>query len=274
MRRTFSLSCPPSSKPTYPGGEPIILETECPSMYSDISTLISAFSEPNIASASVLLSSVLPTPVGPKNRKEPMGLPGSFNPTLPLRIALATAFTASSCPITRLCRTDSSFKSRSLSFSASFFTGIFVHIETTSAISFSPTVYSLLFSCSSKRRFILSYFLRSTSCWRFKSPACSKFSMRMERSICMSFSCIFRKSSRCFSGTRPVLRRTAAAASSIKSIALSGRFLSLIYLSESFAAATIASGSIFTLWWASYLALMPFKIRMAASTSGSSTFTG
>ena len=33
------LSCPPSSYPTYPGGEPINLETVCFSIYSDISIL-------------------------------------------------------------------------------------------------------------------------------------------------------------------------------------------------------------------------------------------
>ena len=139
LRRTFSLSCPPSSNPTYPGGEPIILDTECDSIYSDISTRISAFSEPNIASANALDNSVLPTPVGPKNRKEPIGLFGSCNPTLPLFIALATALTASSWPTTRLCKILSNLRSFSLSFCASFWTGIFVQLETTSAISFSVT---------------------------------------------------------------------------------------------------------------------------------------
>jgi len=42
-----------------------------------------------------LQSSVLPTPVGPKNKNEPIGLFGSFNPNLPLLIAFATASTAS-----------------------------------------------------------------------------------------------------------------------------------------------------------------------------------
>ena len=40
-----------------------------------------------LISAKALESSVFPTPVGPKNKKEPIGLFGSFNPTLPLRIA-------------------------------------------------------------------------------------------------------------------------------------------------------------------------------------------
>ena len=100
--RTFSLSCPPSSCPTYPGGEPIIFDTLCFSMYSDISTRIIACSCPKTASASALDISVLPTPVGPRKRNDPIGRLGSFNPTRPLRTALATADTASSCPITRL----------------------------------------------------------------------------------------------------------------------------------------------------------------------------
>ena len=65
----------------------------------------------NTASASfnrVLASSVLPTPVGPINRKLPSGLLGSLSPARFLLIASATALTASSCPMTRLCRTSSS----------------------------------------------------------------------------------------------------------------------------------------------------------------------
>ena len=42
-----------------------------------ISTRIISWSEPNITSASALDSSVLPTPVGPRKRKEPIGLLGS-----------------------------------------------------------------------------------------------------------------------------------------------------------------------------------------------------
>ena len=48
-------------------------ETVCFSIYSDISMRIMAFSSPNMASARALHSSVLPTPVGPRKMKEPMG---------------------------------------------------------------------------------------------------------------------------------------------------------------------------------------------------------
>ena len=46
-------------------------------------------------------------------KKEPIGLFGSFNPTLPLRIAFDTALTASSCPTTRSCKIPSKFLRRS-----------------------------------------------------------------------------------------------------------------------------------------------------------------
>ncbi len=55
-------------------------------------------------------------------------------------------------------------------------------------------------------------------------------------------------------------RRFFDAASSIRSIALSGRKRSVIYLEESFAAASRASSVIVTPWCASYLSRMPFNI--------------
>ena len=71
---TSDISLPPpmlpSSKPTYPGGAPIKLLTVCRSWYSLMSYLsnfISRFSASNLA------SSVLPVPVGPRNRKLAIG---------------------------------------------------------------------------------------------------------------------------------------------------------------------------------------------------------
>ena len=37
LRRTASVSVPPWPNPTYPGGAPTSLDTECRSMYSDMS---------------------------------------------------------------------------------------------------------------------------------------------------------------------------------------------------------------------------------------------
>ncbi|MPN42378.1 hypothetical protein SDC9_189935 [bioreactor metagenome] len=52
------------------------------SMYSLMSTRISASEVSNMNSANILAKCVLPTPVGPININEPMGLLGSFNPIL------------------------------------------------------------------------------------------------------------------------------------------------------------------------------------------------
>ena len=59
-------------------------------MNSDMSMRTIASSVSNRNSASALHSSVLPTPVGPRNRKEPLGRRGSDRPARERRIALAT----------------------------------------------------------------------------------------------------------------------------------------------------------------------------------------
>ena len=78
---------------------------------------------------------ILPTPVGPRNKKEPIGRFGLFNPTRPRFTARVTALTASSCPITLLWSVSSSFCNLCASVSFNFCTGIFVQTDTTSAIS-------------------------------------------------------------------------------------------------------------------------------------------
>ena len=60
-------------------------------------------------------------------------------------------------------------------------------------------------------------------------------------------------------------------ASSIASIALSGRFLSLIYLSVNFTHASIASSVYFTLWWSSYFDLISCRIWIVSPTDVGST---
>ncbi len=86
----------PSSYPTYPGGGPINLDTACFSIYSDISILTILSSLSNKFLAKVFASSVLPTPVGPKNINDPIGFLSSLRPALALITALATAVVASS----------------------------------------------------------------------------------------------------------------------------------------------------------------------------------
>src|SRR5882724_901169 len=93
-------------------------------MYSDMSMRIIACSESNMNSASARASSVLPTPVGPRNRNEPIGRSGSASPARERRSAPDTADTASSWPTTRSCRRSSMWTSFSTSPSISRVTGI------------------------------------------------------------------------------------------------------------------------------------------------------
>ena len=76
--------------------------TECFSPYSLMSMRTIARSSSNRNSASALASSVLPTPVGPRNRNEPVGRSGSEMPARARRTASDTARTASSWPTTPL----------------------------------------------------------------------------------------------------------------------------------------------------------------------------
>ena len=225
--RTFSLSCPPSSYPTYPGGEPIILETLCFSIYSDMSTRIISLSCPNTASASALESSVLPTPVGPKNRKEPIGRFGSFIPTRPRRTALATAFTASSWPTTLSCSISSKCFNRSVSASCNFCTGIFVQSAITSATSFSVTTSLFFWRLASACACIWSIVSCNSFCCLLISPASAKSSAMIASSFFCSNSC-FDASNLLSSGVgKYTLNPALADASSITSIALSGKKRSL-----------------------------------------------
>ncbi len=59
--------------------------------------------------------------------------------------------------------------------------------------------------------------------------------------------------------------------SSIKSTALSGKNLSVIYLAANCEQATKAESFIFTPWWSSYLSFSPRKIKMVSSIEGSAT---
>ena len=74
LLRTASVRYPPSSYPTYPGGAPIRRATECFSMNSLMSIRTIARSSSKRNSAKVFAVSVFPTPVGPRNIKDPMGL--------------------------------------------------------------------------------------------------------------------------------------------------------------------------------------------------------
>ena len=66
------------------------LLTECFSMYSDMSTRTIARSSSKRNSASARATSVLPTPVGPRKRNDPIGRLGSERPARLRRIAAQT----------------------------------------------------------------------------------------------------------------------------------------------------------------------------------------
>ena len=91
----------------------------CFSMYSDMSRLISAVSSPNRNSASVLASSVFPTPDGPRKMNEPLGRFGSLRPARVRRTAWETALIESSWPMTRLWSSSSMRRSFCVSSSVS-----------------------------------------------------------------------------------------------------------------------------------------------------------
>ena len=90
-------------------------------------------------SANALASSVLPTPVVPKNINDPIGRRSSCNPARLRRIASATASIASSCPTILLCNSSSRLRSFSRSLCSIFLTGIPVALATLSAISSAST---------------------------------------------------------------------------------------------------------------------------------------
>ena len=160
LRLTASVNWPPSSKPTYPGGAPTSLETANFSINSDMSSLIRDSSLPNIYSARALASSVLPTPVGPRKIKLPMGCLGSFRPARARLTALAIILIASSWPIIRSCSTFSMLSSRLVSSLAICTTGMPVHMLTTSAMSSAVTSG---FSCSCSACHSSSSFFLSSS---------------------------------------------------------------------------------------------------------------
>ena len=99
-------------------------------------------------SANARASSVFPTPVGPRKMKLPIGRCGSFNPERARITASATAVTASSCPITRLCNSSSRCSSFCISPSSSLVTGTPVQRLTTWAMSSSSTSSLISFDCA------------------------------------------------------------------------------------------------------------------------------
>ncbi len=198
----------------------------CDSRYSDMSILTIASLSPKMNSATLFASSVLPTPDGPMNRKDPMGLLGSFNPALDLLMDLAITETASSCPTTFRPISSSILRSRFVSSSVSWVIGTPVQEETIWAIDSSPTSG---LSCLS----IEPIFLAAASYLDLISSSLSRnwaaFSYSWSLTA-VSFSAFILssslESSTTSGGATAELSITLAEASSTRSIALSGRCLS------------------------------------------------
>mmetsp|Transcript_20606 Transcript_20606/g.46482 ORF Transcript_20606/g.46482 Transcript_20606/m.46482 type:complete len:303 (-) Transcript_20606:781-1689(-) len=299
-------------------------ETECFSMYSDMSTRQMLCSSSNSAPASALVNSVFPVPVPPRKRKTPCGRPWPWRPVRLWRMQSATASTVSSWPTTRALSKSSRWSSFSRSPLSSDSTGIPVLIATTSdmssrvtaslrcvgaccpppgsATSFSSSGMrpyrsslaaarsplrcsrsklarassSLALACftssslaRSRRQSALScpssIFDVSTdsSIWRRRSAELGSVSfLSASSSIC--FITIFRSSFQMGSGLDCCSILSRDAASSMRSMALSGIRRSVRYRSASVAAATSASSLIVTPWWSSYLSLSPRKMLIVS----------
>ena len=191
-------------------------------MYSDMSTWMRACSSPNRNSASVRASSVLPTPDGPRKMNEPAGRFGSLMPARARRMARLVAVMAASWPMTRLCSSSSMRSSFCVSASVSLNTGMPVHIETMSAISSSPMDgrgASSAFHSSSRSRFL---FVRRRSVSR-RFAAFSNSCASMAASLSLRTPSISSSSSRYDGGAVMVRMRMRLPASSMRSMALSGR---------------------------------------------------
>ena len=240
-------------------------------MYSLISILIRESLLLNNSSPRDFASWVLPIPVWPKNIKDPIGLLGSLSPVLFLCIAFTTASTASSWPIILSFILLSKLNSITFSVWSIFRSGTPEISETTSIILSSET-NSLFFFNSSSHIF----------CW-----SKSSFSIFFSSSLNLAASSYFwflttefffiRTDSNLFSkstisfGTSIFVMWTLEPASSIASMALSGRFLSFIYLSVNLTHASIASSVYFTLWWSSYLCFISWRIWIVSLTDVGST---
>ena len=204
--------------------------------------------------------------------KLPIGLLGSFNPARERLTALLTALIASSCPITELCSFSSKFISLAVSSLLILSNGIPVHDAITSltfssVISFLTSNTFLFSSCTfsscSSNSFCLSDNMIATSNF------CSWIASSLSLFTCsISFSSSFTSC-----GLAVIFSLTLAPASSIKSIALSGRNLSFTYLWLNLTAASTALSVTLTSWCSSYLVRKPFKISIATSIEGSSTCT-
>ena len=191
-------------------------------------------------------SSVFPTPVGPRNRNDPKGRPGSPSPILPRRMAPDTALMASVCPTMRLLRLSSRWRSCWLCSLVKVEVSIPVMEETTLATSSAVTSRRRRISLASRMFFNCCTCLASSRSRSRIWAASSKLWLWMAFSFCCWISRSCSSFSRRLLGALKVHIRTLDAASSIRSMALSGRKRSGRYRADSRTAAVTASSEITT----------------------------
>ncbi len=179
-------------------------------MYSDMSKRINSI--PRVW-ANCLVTSVFPTPVGPENRQDTIGLSVFPMPALAIFIEFASAEIAWSWPNTTIFRSRSRVLRAFRSEAETCLGGILAISATMFSISFTPMV-----------------FLRDVT----------------------------------------LLNRVLAPASSMTSIAVSGRYRSERYLADNSTAERSAGLVYFTLWCFSNRVFNPRRISTASSTVGSS----
>ena len=162
----------------------------------------------------------------------------------------------------------------SLSVAASRVTGMPVHILTTSSMfSSSTTGWSSPLSSSHSLWRVSSFSLRPIS--RSRSSAANSYCLpEIASSFSLRTSSNILETSFTDNGAELKFILTREAASSMRSIALSGRNLSAINREAKLAADRNASSEISKLWCSSYFSLTPLKISTVSSTEGSSTLTG
>ena len=178
---------------------------------------------PNMFLASSFARCVFPTPVGPKKRNVPIGLFGSFSPTRLRWILLTSVSTALSCPMTFESNACFMPFNHTPSACAMRCTGTPEIMETTSSICGASTVSRLSFN------FSFHSFFRRSNCsvyWFSRSrklAASSKFCKRMASFLCCCASSISRSCSSISRGTEMWVRWMREPASSMASMALSGK---------------------------------------------------
>mmetsp|Transcript_180 Transcript_180/g.463 ORF Transcript_180/g.463 Transcript_180/m.463 type:complete len:242 (-) Transcript_180:1523-2248(-) len=228
-------------------------ETVWRSMYSDMSRRTMASSVPKYFCASALVSSVLPTPVGPEKSMVAMGREGFFSPTRARRRARETAATASSWPTTRSCRMASSPCRRVTSSLESCSRGMPVQRDATRSIAATSTVPTYASarlsppappaeetrahsSCSRSRSRLASSNISPRTAWSFAS-----ITWRSSAQVSSISSMAAESSSSAALRFSKAAMRARLPASSIRSMHLSGMNRSATYRLESFTAASTAS---------------------------------